>query len=84
MCSMKNLGKLKLNALSEANLLDKEMNVLIGGIACGCGCHYADKGGSSIAGNRGANSYSGYESYGCSYYWQDGDIYSQCPTCSGD
>jgi natural product precursor len=53
---MKKLEKLKLNALSEANLLDREMNGLRGGERfCTCSCYYEGKGGSSSGDNRNAN-----------------------------
>jgi natural product precursor len=35
---MKNLGKLKLNQLSKAELENREMNVLRGGACDGCTC----------------------------------------------
>ena len=40
------LKKLKLNALSEAGLKDKEMNALKGGyLGCRCSCYWADRSG---------------------------------------
>jgi natural product precursor len=72
---MKKLGKLKLNVLSENNLLEREMNVLRGGRFCTCACAYANKGGSSSSDNRSANygigddgGYSNYDGSDC--YWE--------------
>lgn len=60
---MKRLSKLKLCSLSEANLKEKEMNVLMGGeCSCGCGCLYANNGGSSTGENMIANSQNGLNS----------------------
>ena len=60
---MKKLSKLKLISLSEANLEDKEMNILNGGCSCGCGCLYEGAGGgSSTAVNMVANSQGGLHS----------------------
>lgn len=75
---MKKLSKLKLNALSDANLQDREMNTLKGGNisrSCGCGCH----GSSSEQDNAQQNSNYGYaQSYGgnvvCAYWYdKNGD-----------
>lgn len=54
---MKTLKKIKLNGLNDAELRDREMDALNGGVrVCGCGCKYAgDKGGSSIESNGNAN-----------------------------
>lgn len=52
---MKTLKNIKLNRLSDAELLDREMSDLKGGRSCGCGCHYENSGGSSTSDNRGAN-----------------------------
>lgn len=54
---MKTLKKIKLNGLNDAELRDREMNALNGGFerVCGCGCHYAGSGGSSIGDNADAN-----------------------------
>ncbi|GHV34138.1 hypothetical protein FACS1894178_1050 [Bacteroidia bacterium] len=62
---MKNL---KLNKLEERNLSEKQMNHIKGGGVgdpCGCGCCYADSGGSSVADNAWSNSQSGLVSGGC-------------------
>lgn len=64
---MKTLKNLKLNSLVNNELLDYEMNNLRGGgsgDACGCGCHYANYGGSSTSVNMVANSAKGLTSYG--------------------
>ena len=43
---MKTLKKIKLNGLNDAELRDREMDVLNGGDrTCGCGCNYALNGG---------------------------------------
>lgn len=48
--------KLKLNSLAKNNLNEKEMSKIKGGgWTCGCGCHYANSGGSSIDANAAAN-----------------------------
>ena len=53
---MKKLEKLKLNVLSEANLLDREMSLLKGGDwSCTCSCYWANNGGSSSSDNSRAN-----------------------------
>jgi len=52
---MKKIGKLKLNQLSEANLRDREMNGLKGGVYCTCSCYYSGNGGSSSTSNMNAN-----------------------------
>lgn len=50
------LNRIKLNALSESCLQDKEMNAIVGGHeTCRCSCTYADQGGSSESNNMMAN-----------------------------
>jgi len=52
---MKNL---KINNLAQQNLSNKEMTAVKGGTCndiCGCGCLYANSGGSSIQANGNAN-----------------------------
>ena len=44
---MKKLSKIKLNHLNDDGLKEREMNTLRGGRLCGCGCNYADSGGST-------------------------------------
>ena len=44
---MKKLSKIKLNHLNDDELKNREMNNLRGGRICGCGCNYADSGGST-------------------------------------
>jgi natural product precursor len=61
---------LKLNAMAAKNLSKVEMNQLQGGRACGCGCNYANSGGSSTSANCNAN-YSGGK----------GGLYSQSSCC---
>ena len=62
---MKNLGKLKLNQLSKAEIEKREMNALKGGDpTCGCGCHYSGSGGSSEYDNQNANAANGQGSSG--------------------
>lgn len=60
---MKQIGKLKLNQLSKAELNEREMNFIKGG-SCSCGCHYAGSGGSSSCENSQANLDYSYTSYG--------------------
>jgi natural product precursor len=73
---MKQIGKLKLNQLSKAELNEREMNLIKGG-ACGCGCLYANSGGSSTSSNDSANYQSGYTSPGSNYG-------SSCSPCSSN
>lgn len=73
---MKKLRKLKLNALAEMALEDKEMNSLRGGDCCFCSCYWADYGGSASDDNRSANYQRGdgtASKYGCNQYVQCGD-----------
>lgn len=74
---MKKLKKIKLNALSEANLGDKEMNSLRGGeFCCGCSCYWEGQYGSSAMDNMGANHESWTEStQGCNQYGWCGEGY---------
>lgn len=52
------IQRIKLNALSEAQLHDKEMNAILGGsYSCECSCYYEGQpGGSTSADNAVANS----------------------------
>lgn len=61
------LKKLKLNALSEAGLKDKEMNALKGGNCCTCSCyHEGEPGYSSSADNsKGNYKFDGHSVEGC-------------------
>ncbi len=61
---MKELKKLKLNHLREADLNSREMSQLKGGLCCGCSCY----GPSSTVDNQNANAESGYGSVGGSIY----------------
>lgn len=63
---MKTIKKLSLNKLNREELENREMNSLVGGKSCGCGCNYADSGGGSeIQANVEANWKNGYtKSYG--------------------
>lgn len=69
--------KLKLNALSEMMLKDKEMCFIMGGRFCSCSCAYeGTPGGSSSANNKEAN-YNlgpdgGYSTSGCNAYIMSG------------
>jgi natural product precursor len=80
---MKKLSKLKLNVLSDANLLDREMNILRGGDhSCTCSCYYANNGGSSSSDNSKANYNSATQNYSsqgnnCTMYGCN-DSYTQC------
>ena len=74
---MKKIGKLKLTQLSKADLEKREMQQLVGGNCCGCGCN----GPSSNVDNANANwnlgisqSYGGEKLCACwgDYWWGDG------------
>jgi natural product precursor len=58
------MKKMKLNALENQNLSNKEMNKVRGGDGCGCGCAYANSGGSSTGDNANANAAGGLHSPG--------------------
>lgn len=67
------LNRIKLNALSESTLKDKEMNAILGGGICFCSCYFENNGGSSSGTNMAANGAEGLKSYdGCNNM-----IYSQ-------
>lgn len=67
------IKRIKLNALSAEKLLQKEMNAIIGGDTCGCGCLYEGKpGGSTFSENASANGKAGYFS-DYNYYVCDDD-----------
>ena len=57
------IKRFKLNALSAEGLRQKEMNALVGGNKCSCGCAYSEVGGSSTSDNMNANYGYGYQSY---------------------
>ncbi len=61
------LNRIKLNALSESCLQDKEMNAIVGGHdTCRCSCAYANQGGSTQSDNMVANAADGlYSTTGC-------------------
>lgn len=54
--------RFKLNVLSADVLRQKEMNALMGGDGCTCGCAYSNRGGSSTSDNAYANYERGYQS----------------------
>jgi natural product precursor len=84
---MKKLKKLKLNTLSEMNLMEREMNRLKGGTVCSCSCYYEYSGGSSASSNGNANhtSGNGYTSIdGCNQYIVYTGGYFDCTACSED
>lgn len=57
------LNRIKLNALSESCLQDKEMNAIVGGHdVCRCSCAFANQGGSNESDNMVANGQYGYHS----------------------
>jgi natural product precursor len=59
------MKKMKLNALENQSLNNKEMNAVRGGDGCGCGCNYAGtEGGSSTSDNASANNAGGLTSPG--------------------
>lgn len=54
---------IKLNQLEQNGLNSQEESLLIGGAGnCGCGCYYANHGGSGIEGNYSANNAGGLKS----------------------
>jgi natural product precursor len=65
---MKKIKSLKLNQIEKISLEEREMNTLLGGECCGCGCH----GPSSLEDNRNANWYAGYSQS------QGGNVYCAC------
>jgi natural product precursor len=80
---MKKLKKLKLNALNEQDLAEKQMNALRGGTTCFCSCYWAGNGGSSVESNKNANyGYGIYSQHGCNQYEQTGDYTVYCLECS--
>lgn len=54
------IKRFKLNAISAEGLQQKEMNAIVGGNTCNCGCAYANQGGSSTYDNMNANYGYGY------------------------
>ncbi len=66
--------KLKLSALSEMMLKDKEMCSIMGGRFCTCSCAYANSGGSKSEDNKNANYDCGPGGYsstsGCNQYYK--------------
>lgn len=73
---MKNT-KLKLTALSDAIMKDKEMSAILGGNCCTCSCYWEGKGGSSVEDNKNANyAVDGYSVNGCNGYWACDDGYT--------
>ncbi|MDR0835307.1 MAG: TIGR04149 family rSAM-modified RiPP [Tannerella sp.] len=75
---MKKLSMLKLNQLSKAELEKREMNLLMGGECCGCGCN----GSSSTSANYTANYYAGYsQSDGGNKVCANWGDSSSSPTC---
>ena len=77
------LNRIKLKALSESSLQDKEMNAIVGGCDyCFCSCDYAgEPGGSTDSANMSANAQYGYHSTtGCNQMVYDrytGDYYDE-------
>lgn len=73
---MKHLSRLKLNALAESRLAEREMNALRGGeCICGCGCLYADSGGADIMTNYTSNIANRYHSSWNYYVYCDGELW---------
>lgn len=78
------LKKLKLNALSEAGLKDKEMSALKGGNYdnCRCSCYWENQSGSSSEDNADGNWATGTESvHGCNQYIYNGFEIETCQEC---
>lgn len=71
------LKRFRLNALSAETLRQKEMNAIVGGNSCGCGCAYEDRGGSSFANNMNANYKNGYTSNNICNIVERTDYYMQ-------
>lgn len=66
------LNRIRLNALSESTLKDKEMNAILGGGKCYCSCYFEDNGGSADGTNMAANGVHGYVSAeGCNEWVYD-------------
>ncbi|MDR1199880.1 MAG: TIGR04149 family rSAM-modified RiPP [Prevotellaceae bacterium] len=72
------MKKINLNVLAKNTMKEKEINHVKGGYnddcldaCCGCGCAYANNGGSSIAANRDANAAGGLFTPGDPEAWQD-------------
>ena len=67
------LKKIKLNKLSDDSLAQRQLQGIKGGdgdtLVCGCGCCYADMGGSPSHDNRDANFCYGLFSPGCENDW---------------
>ncbi|MCT4638127.1 MAG: TIGR04149 family rSAM-modified RiPP [Bacteroidales bacterium] len=68
------MKSLKLNSLAKNALNSKEMDLVVGGKVnygnCGCACAYANNGGSSSAGNGGANKKGGKHSPSLTFVWR--------------
>jgi len=81
---MKKLKKMKLNAINEQSLKEKEMSGLKGGTCCYCSCYWEGKGGSSSNNNSEANWKSETISVnGCnSYQYCTGDGVEYVPSAS--
>jgi natural product precursor len=62
---------MKLNALENQSLSNREMKAVRGGENCGCGCKYENNNGSSTSANNSANSAGGLHSPGTggNYEW---------------
>ena len=75
------MKKLKLTALSENIMKDKEMKAIVGGVlCCTCSCYWENNTGSSTDDNRDANFILGTESeHGCNQYiyCENGSNYDQ-------
>ncbi|GHV34145.1 hypothetical protein FACS1894178_1080 [Bacteroidia bacterium] len=77
----KKMKNLKLNKLEERNLSEKQMNNIKGGEPhkCGCGCCYANSGGSSVCANGKANAQGGIWTSACEikqiYFENNGNYY---------
>lgn len=88
---MKNI---KLNSLTAEIVSRNEMNNISGGGECGCGCHYANSGGSSSGVNMVYNGASGgLHSTGGSdlfiaddvtYRWENGTLYYEASYMRGE
>lgn len=77
---MKKLKLLKLNLLSKADLEKREMNHLLGGACCACGCGYQGSGGgSSVEANFSANDSRGISDTYAPYGVQACSYTGQCP-----
>jgi natural product precursor len=83
------MKKLRLNALNERYLEEKQMNTLMGGKYCFGSCTYENNTGSSASDNAYANyklgsgyELGGYSGNGCNQYRYSDNGFNYCDTCN--